>query len=218
MSSTSRVSSGKNLAYASSAYGTDQASPELMEKLDNLSDAAFTSLKSGPKDSELKGAMGYMMSLGETERTLYMKPGAKVGYLRAYRANDGYGRSSDAWTKVDFTKVKTRSSLYPEVASYAKETYQASFMASASLKGYFAEGKDELPAPVKKAAAAAKRAKPGYETGVIKDSWQGKFDYFVVVSYDKKMNGGVGQVFGPSGKQIGQYTMTPRTRGDGYGD
>jgi len=205
---------GSNLAYASSAYGTDQASPELIGKMQDLKDSAFTKLDKKPPDSAFRGAMGYMIN---GEQTLYLKSGSKVGFLRDYVANDGYGNSSDSWTRVDFGKTRTKADRYPEVASFAKETWQAGFMASTSLKSYFAEPGTKIPDGAKKALAAAERKNPRYESGVIRDSWQGKFDFFTVVSYDKKTGAGTGTVFGPSGNQIGAYTMTPKTR-DTYGD
>jgi hypothetical protein len=151
------------------------------------------------------------------QRTLYLKSGSKIGFLRDYVSNDGYGRSSDSWTKVDFSKTRSRSARYPETADFAKETWQAGFMASNSLKSYFAEPGTKIPDAAKKALAAAKRAHPRYESGVIKDSWQGRFDYFTVVSYDRKTAAGTGTVFAPNGQKIGAYDMTPRAR-DTYGD
>lgn len=191
---------------------SDQAPAWVLEQLVHLKIASQTPLPRPPPEAELRNARAYDLGadVGAVKRILFVKPGSRVAYLQARRANDGFGGFFEEWSRLDLTEAATGRDASRDALAYARETYQASNRLDNSLKPYFTKDLGSLPGQVRAALVIMQAAHPDYETGVIRDNWQGRFNWFTVVAYDPRNGGGTGESFGSEGESFGRFPLHPR--------
>jgi hypothetical protein len=183
----------------------------VLDQLDHLKVMAQTTLARPPPDSELRFARAYDLGtdIGSVKRVLFVRPGSRIAYLHAHRVSEGYGVLYERWSRLDLTQ-EGKSDPYADALGYARSTYQASNMFDHSLQPYFTKDLTSLPGQVRAALTIMQAAYPTFECGIIRDNWQGKFNWYTVVAYDRRNGRGAGESFGPEGKSLGRFPLHPR--------